>query len=203
MEFKISFCIVSMNRLHHLKKTLMSNIQDNEDYKNLEFVVLNYNSKDKMDEWIKENVSKYIESGKLTYYHTFDPTEFNHSHAKNMAFKLAKGDILCSINADHFSGKNFANYVNRQFNLHKEIVLTTIDYDKKKKNYFPPQDILGKVCVKKRDFINVNGFDESMTNYGFEDYDFINRLELNKVKRKLITNLAYMNFISHSHNEKA
>jgi len=47
-HFKISFCIVCMNRLHQLSQTLLQNIRDNEDYSELEFIVLDYNSNDGM-----------------------------------------------------------------------------------------------------------------------------------------------------------
>ena len=50
---KISFCTVCMNRLQYLMQTLPVNIAGNIDYPNLEFVVLNYNSKDDMENWIR------------------------------------------------------------------------------------------------------------------------------------------------------
>src|SRR5690349_9158200 len=102
-NFAISFCIVCMNRLHQLEETLLQNIKDNEGYDNLEFVVLNYNSQDGMDEWVREHLSDYISIGKVNYYKTSEPTIFSHSHSKNLMFKLAKGDIVCNVNADNYT----------------------------------------------------------------------------------------------------
>ena len=201
-KYKISFCIVCMNRLHQLKETLLQNITDNVDYDELEFVVLDYNSEDGMEEWIKTNLSGYIESGKVVHYRTDEPQLFSHSHSKNMAFKLAIGDIVCNINADHYTGPGFATYINAVFSKKENIVLTPIDYYKTKKDYHPPRDVLGRVCVRKSDFLRIKGFDERMIKYGFEDCDFINRLEMLNVERVLIEDFSYLRFISHSEDER-
>lgn len=194
--------MVCMNRLHQLKETLLQNIQDNADYDELEFIVLDYNSQDGMEQWAKESLGEYITSGKLIYYRTPDPTTFSHSHSKNMAFKLAGGDIVCSINADHYTGKGFAAYVNKAFNTDENIVLTTIDFHGTQKNYFPAKDVFGRVCVKKSDFLKVKGFDERMDQYGNEDFDFINRLEFAGLKRAFIEDFSFLNFIPHSQDER-
>lgn len=201
-HFKISFCIVCMNRLHQLSETLIQNIKDNEDYPELEFIVLDYNSQDGMAEWIKQNVSEFINNERLLYYRTNEPLSFNHSHSKNLAFNLANGNIVCNINADHYTGKGFAHYINEMFNENDNSVLTTIDYYKTKKDYHPPKDVFGRVCVKKNDFLKIKGFDERMNRYGFEDWDFINRLELISVHRVLIDDFKYLNFISHTEEER-
>jgi hypothetical protein len=199
-KFKISICIISMNRLHHVKKTLIPNILNNISYANLEFVLLDYNSSDGLEGWVKANLQHYIDTGVLTYYRTEDPQIFSHSHSKNVAFKLATGDILCNINADHFTGKNFAEYVNYKFQRNIDIFLTPIN-SAKRKNYNPPRDVLGKVCVKKNDFFNIKGFSEEMIHYGFEDHDFTNRLEMSHLKRAPIKK-CFLRFISHEEKER-
>jgi len=180
----------------------MKNIKDNEDYEELEFIVLDYNSEDGMEDWIKENLIDYIVDGRLIYYKTVEPSSWNPSHSKNLAFKLATGDILCSIWADYYTGVGFARFVNDQFKQDHNIVLTPIDFYKTKKNYSPPGDVLGKVCVKRGDFLRINGFDERMDKHGFEDYDFVNRLEMTGVKRVLIENPAYLQYIKHKDDER-
>jgi hypothetical protein len=192
-----------MNRLQQLKKTLLQNILDNKYYKKLEFVVLDYNSCDGMEEWAKTSLKKYILSGRLIYYKTTDPVTFNHSHAKNILFKLATGAIVCNINADHFVGENFADYVNSMFNLEKNIFLTTIDFHKSEKQFHPAKDVFGKICVRKKDFLQIRGFDERMTKYGFEDYDFANRLEIGcRLSRTFIKDPLFLKFISHTDEER-
>lgn len=202
-NFKISFCVVCMNRLHHLITTLQQNIDDNKDYPNLEFIVLDYNSQDGMEKWMQVNMMHYIQSGLIKYYRTPDPEFFMHSHSKNMAFRLATGDIVCNINADHFIGKGFADYVNELFNREPQIVITCDDYFKTRPDYkAPATDVMGKVCVKRADFNQVTGFDEKIVNYGFEDTDFINRLELSGLKRSFIERPSFFKFISHDNEER-
>lgn len=197
-SFRISFCVVCMNRLPHLKETFLQNLIDNRNYKQLEFILLDYNSGDGLEHWAKENLQSYISNERVVYYKTTQPKCFSHSHAKNLAFKLAKGDIVCNINADHYTGSEFAFYVNEKFVKDKNIVLTPIDFYKTSKNYHPPRDVLGKVCVRKEDFLKVKGFEEQMAGYGFEDYDFINRLEMAGVRRVLIEDFDFLKYIEHS-----
>lgn len=201
-KWKISFCIVCANRLHHLKETLLKNITDNEDYEDLEFILLDYNSKDAMGGWVKEELQPYLSTGKLTYYRTLEPEIFDHSHSKNVAFKLAKGEIVCNINADHYMGKGFAHFVNRKFNENNNIVLTPIGFHEEETDFYPAQDVNGKVCVRKSDFEMVKGFDERMKQYGFEDHDFVYRLQLSGVKKAFIDDRSFLEFISHEEKER-
>ena len=101
MDYKISFCTVCMNRLYHLKQTLPRSIKDNMDYPNVEFVLLDYNSEDGLENWVNTEMSDYIDSGVLVYYKTEEPEHFHRSHSRNVMFKLASGDILINLDADH------------------------------------------------------------------------------------------------------
>lgn len=188
--------------MYQLKETLLKNIIDNIEYDDLEFILLDYNSQDNMQEWVKHNFDEFIATGKLVYYRTEQPLEFNHSHSKNLAFKLASGEIVCNIHADHFTGKGFAAFTNAEFQRTEDVFLTTIDYHNKQSNYSPANDVLGKICVKKSDFLRVGGFDERMQKYAFEDYDFANRLEMLSLKRVLIQDQTFLNYISHSEDER-
>ena len=202
-DYKITFCITCMNRLHQLKETLLKNIQDNIEYQKLEFVVLDYNSQDEIENWARSYLQEYIDNGKLNYYKTKEPKYFNHSHAKNLAFKLANGEILCNLNADHFTGKGYADYVNKAFHKDPNIVITPVPhnfYKTSKRDL--PGDLWGKVCVKRDDFSKVKGFDERMIKFGNDDIDFINRLEMINVKRKMIANPIFCKFIGHSQEER-
>lgn len=201
-HYKISLCTVNMNRLHHLEQTFARNLSENAAFSNIEFVLLDYNSKDAMADWVKDNFQSYIESGILCYYKTSEPPMFNYSHSRNLLFRLATGDIVCNIDADNFCGRGFAAYVERQFLQQSELVLTTIDEPRTRNNYFPPKDVIGRICVKKKDFQEVRGFDERIVEYGCEDYDFINRLEMKGLKRVLIEDMSYLTCVFHSNSER-
>ena len=80
-NYKISFCTTCMDRLHNLKETLPKNIKDNEEDDDLEFVILDYNSSDGLEEWVKNNMMEYIDSGRLVFYRTEEPKYFDMSHS--------------------------------------------------------------------------------------------------------------------------
>ena len=199
---KLSFCTVSMNRCHHLKKTLVQNIVDNISYPKIEFVVLDYNSTDGLNQWIAGELHEYIDSGVLVYFRTFDPKSFHRSHSRNLSFKLASGDILCNIDADNYTGPNFASYINDEFNGNRNIFLTPIDFHKIEHNHFPLPDTLGRVCFTKEAFHSVRGYTETMSTHGFQDYDFANRLELFGCKRVIIKNTRFLQAESHDDLER-
>lgn len=202
-NYRISFCIACMNRLHHLKASIFQNIEDNSAYKNLEFVLLDYNSGDGMGEWVKENLSQQIKEGLVVYYRIDTPEYFNHSHAKNVALKLGSGEIVCSVNADHYLGKGFASYVDKIFRKNKKTVITPIPSDYYNINAGPhPLGSWGKVCLLKSEFLNVYGFDEQMYKYGNDDIDLVNRLSTNGLKIYRYRNTTFSKTISHENEER-
>jgi hypothetical protein len=187
-----------MNRLYHLKETLLRNIEDNRDYANLEHVVLDYNSRDDMEAWAKAHLGEYIQSGRVKYYRTTEPESFNMAHSKNMVARLAEGEIICLTDADNFTGRNYAAYVDATFQERKDVFMTAIGARKTTN----PTDVLGRVCCRKADLLAVKGFDESMRSYGFDDHDFANRLALLGRQRIVITDKRYLCAIPHSLGER-
>jgi hypothetical protein len=188
-----------MNRLNHLKHTLSQNILDNSSYKDLEFILLDYNSTDGLGSYVKRELAGYIKEKRLIYYYTPEPAFFNRSHSRNVVFKLASGDILVNIDADNFTGKDFANYVNYEFQKNNNIFLSTLHT----RQLINKTDVLGRICVKKNDFMDIKGYDEKMMNYGFEDNDIMNRLELKGlINKPIINNPNYFQVISHSIKER-
>lgn len=197
-NYTISFCTVVKNRLDHIRRTLPRNIEDNSDFQNAQFVILDYNSKDGLSHWVKSELSTFIKSGKLVYYYTPEPEFFNRSHSRNMVMKLSEGDIICNVDADNFIGKGFAEFISNEFANKKNIFLSA--YNEEIKNM--PRDVIGRICFKKEDFYLIEGFDERMSGYGFEDHDFINRLKLAGLENKIITDYNFLKAISHSNQER-
>lgn len=191
---KISFCTVCMNRLSFLKETLPKNIEDNLKYGNLEFIVLNYNSADEIDEWINTEMLKYIEQGILKYIKTTEPKYFLRSHSKNVVSKQASGDIICNVDADNFIGKGFAEFINDSFCNDKNIYLFVDENTER--------DCCGRICLTKDDFTTLRGYDEDLEGYGFEDFDLRNRLKLLGRKFVRIPKENFLNAISHSDVER-
>ena len=193
-KYKISFCTVCMNRLDFLKQTLPKNIEDNLAYGNIEFVVLNYNSKDEIDQWMNTEMSHYIELGILKYIKTIEPEYFLMSHSKNVVSKQASGDVICNVDADNFIGKGFAEFINDSFIKDQNIYLSVEENTQR--------DCCGRICLKRDDFALLRGYDESMKGYGYEDFDLRNRLELLGRKVVLFPKEKFLNALTHSDVER-
>jgi len=173
--YKISFCVTCMNRLYNLKETLPVNLKNEAGYPFLEFVVLDYNSQDGLGEWVKNNMMEHIESGRVSYYRTDEPKYFSMSHSRNIAFKVATGDIVLNLDADNYTAKNWAEpqleshsyYLNRMAN---EAEGRKIIFAKGKRSMH------GRVGFYKDEFINdLGGYDENLLGYGHDDHDLVHR----------------------------
>ena len=79
---KVAFCITCRGRVQHLRRTLPQNMRDNPG-PNVIFVLLDYNSDDGLNEFIKSELSNEINNGKLIYYRNNDAPRFKMAHAKN------------------------------------------------------------------------------------------------------------------------
>ena len=190
---KIAFCTTCMNRLNHLEKTLEKNIQDNYLPENVEFVLLDYNSKDGLDQWIQYTMQQYIEAGILVYYKTLEPTHYLRSHSRNMAFRLAEAGILCNLDADNFLGKGFAAFMLQEFSKYNDIFYT---------NNNSCNDTFGRICMRKKDFMAIRGYNEALTGYGYEDMDVTNRLKNRGLNQMRFNNPEFYRFVLHSDTDR-
>ena len=164
-NYKISICTNCMNRIEDVKRTLPKNIADNSDYPNVEFVLLNYNSRDGLDEWVRDNMLDYIRGGVLKYYKTTDPEYYSMTHSRNISFSLASGDIVNNVDADHFTNKGFATCINLLANQkHRK----TVFVKSRQKNR-------GRLGFFKKDFMWLGGYNEEIEGYGFDDEDLLAR----------------------------
>jgi hypothetical protein len=181
-----------MNRLHHVKATLPFNLDCCKTLPDSEFVILDYNSTDGLFDWI--NVNQQHFGGKVKYYRTTEPQFYKRSHSRNMAMKLASGDIVCNLDADNFVGIGFATYIQEQFLTKKNIYLSPSEELQ--------SDIFGKLCFTKSDFLAIGGYDEKIELYGFEDFDLKNRLELLGLEKVTFNNPDFAQAIVHSELER-
>ena len=186
---KIAFCTTCMNRLQHLQQTLEKNIRDNYLPEEVEFVLLDYNSKDGLDQWIRQNMQSYMDRGILSYYKTFEPAHYLRSHSRNMAFRLANADILCNLDADNFLGEGFATFMIEEFSKYDNIFYT---------NNFLCNDTFGRMSVRNTDFMSIRGYNESLIGYGYEDMDVFNRLNNIGLQQMRFNNPEFGRYVLHS-----
>lgn len=172
-DFTISLCTTCMGRLHDLVQTMPKNMADNADYPRVEFVLLDYNSQDDLGKWVKENMMAHVESGKLVYARTTEPKWFHMAHSRNVAFKMASGEIVCNVDADNWTGPGFATALNRLANERPERAVFVKGW----------QLIRGRVGVYRQEWIDLlGGYDENLLHYGHDDRDLLDRALLQQFR---------------------
>ncbi|MBT1705728.1 glycosyltransferase family A protein, partial [Chryseosolibacter indicus] len=188
---KVSFCTTCMNRFFHLRKTFIKNIEDNIDYPNVEFVLLNYNSKDELHQWAQKTLPKYIERGIVNYYYTDRPDFFHASIAKNLAHKVAQGDIVCNLDGDNFTGKDFAYYLNYKMHVMGDNTILHV----RKSPYWGTE---GRIVLTRKNFIELGGYDESFEPIGHEDHDLLHRAKAYGLKYENVLIENFLHYLSNT-----
>jgi hypothetical protein len=167
-EYKISLCTTCMDRLADLAQTLPYNISVCSDYGNVEFVILDYNSKGpEVRLWMENRWKEEIERGLITFYRTDEPKFYSMSHSRNLAFKLAAGDIVANVDADYFLERSFAKRLAQAANQAKT-----------DKAFFVKsvRSTHGRIAFVKDSFVQIlGGYDETFLGYGHDDKDIIYR----------------------------
>lgn len=167
--FRISFCITCMNRLPHLKKTLRKNIRHNFDYPNLEFILLDYNSNDGLQKWVFKNFKRELANNTLVYYRTTEPQYIHLAYAKNISHLLASGDIVCNLDADNYTGRDFAFFINSTMQAAPDVIGVY------QKNYRNGRKFVkgcgGRIFLTKENFSKLGGYDDNFIGWGHEDND--------------------------------
>ena len=209
---KISFCTTCKGRTHHLKETLPKNIRDSlasgKQGVEVEFIVLDYDSDDGLEEWITRDpdMRRYMDDGILLYAKHDNAPYFKHAHAKNMAHILATGDIVCNVDADNFTGQGFAVWLAEQFSKRGDIIVQPslrhiLDYQSSQKKV---PGFGGRLALTKDRFLNLGGYreDKSLTGGFGEDLDLAFRAEKCGNRLVPIKERGYLNFIQHSDEDR-
>ena len=165
---KISFCTTCKNRLWQLSQTIPSNLAAVEADGHSEMVLVNYNSQDGLDSWIRQFQSA-IEAGTLQYVHERSDPHFHMSKAKNLAHFAATGDYVVNLDADNFIGDTIKTW--RRFWQDNP---DTIIHGFCGKG---SDGTGGRVGMAKHHFLALGGYDEDMLPMGYDDWDLIHRAE--------------------------
>ena len=195
----ISFTTCCKGRLHQLEQTMPQNLEWNRSYPNLEFVLLDYNSQDGLEEWVKQHMQQHIASGRLKYFKFPTPEYYSFSHAKNLAMRLAEGEIICNLDADNFTADRFAFYLAEQ--LEHVDFLVGCSTDNGTFDSDGDQGVTGRFAIRKSLFNHMGGYDERMDSWGFEDHDLFHRLQLLNCSSKTIDS-KYLKCITHGDEER-
>lgn len=186
-----------MGRLHHLSLTLPMNIINTGSYPDREFIILNYGSKDGMDEWARNNLIPWIDKGIVKYYKTESPEYFNAAHAKNIAHRQATGDILCNVDADNFLLEGFAELL-INYHTKSKCVVASPSVDA-----FGTPGSCGKISVIKEHFYSVNGYDENWSiGWGWDDVNFRYRVRMQNNLQYHEVHPKWCRAIGHTNEER-
>jgi len=153
-----------MNRHDHLKEVVKStNNIDNL----LEHILIDFSSDERID-------NKLIEiNPKLKIITVKNESNWWCARAYNIAFWLAKGDFILKLDADTVLNTEEVNKIN--LNLVDGVV-------------FKQQGGMGNFIIRKKLIQGVNGFNEYIFHWGYEDLDLIERISSSKPKSIIIEN---------------
>lgn len=194
---KISFLTSVMNRTHHLKETYLKNIHKCISFKNnceLEFVLLNYNSKDNLDEFVESNNFSQYQEIDFKYIKNESAKYFDMSRTKNILGKNSSGNVLCWLDADNYINENFVKFIYDHFVKNKNTIMN-VEYNEKTKG------MCGRVVISKTNFLQIGGYDEQMKGWGYEELDFVNRAIKNGL-HKINIPLHYLGKLEHTQEER-
>jgi hypothetical protein len=163
---KISLCIACMGRAHHVKETLPKNLEDNADWPDTEFVMVDYNSKDDLEVWMMDFLRTSPMAKKVAYYRERTVRYYEGSHSKNLAHLLATGDVVMNLDADNFTGVGYAEGLSKLFEPGRRIVAV---------NGSKNPNMGGRVGLRKDDFLRLRGYDEKLHGQGWHDVDLHHR----------------------------
>lgn len=139
------------------------------------FTLVNYNSPDNLDDFIRKQHMPDIESGRLSIYRFTEPGPFRMAHAKNLAHRLSMrdgSDILVNIDADNFAGPDFDQYVAERLAVYEGEAFLWANMKKGEMR----RGISGRIAVTAHAFLEAGGYDEVFASWGPDDKDFNKRL---------------------------
>ncbi|MGW7518216.1 hypothetical protein ACWGJ2_21770 [Streptomyces sp. NPDC054796] len=168
------------NRLWQLRRTLPENLERAEADGNAEVVLVNYDSRDGMDEWVR-TFRPHIERGLLRYLHLRDAPHFHMSKAKNLAHFGATGEFLVNVDADNFIGDTVpawrAQWARAYDTLIHGFVAETDKGRTGERDGLPAEGngTSGRIGLPRRHFMALGGYDEEMLPMSQQDVDLIDR----------------------------
>jgi hypothetical protein len=190
-KMRVGFCITCKGRAQHLEETLPDNLRNNA---RARFILVNYNSPDHLDEFIRREHTDDIEDGRLSVYRFTEPGPFRMAHAKNLTHRLAMMEgmnTLVNIDADNFAGYNFDQYVADQLVGGEAFLWAHMRKGEMRRG------ISGRIAVTAHAYLAAGGYDEVFSTWSPDDKDFNLRLRRLGFKPKEI-DVRYLNAISHN-----
>lgn len=153
-----------MGRLYTLRVVLPYSLMVAKDMADVRFVLLSYNSRDGLGEWVRKNLHHELEERRLTYYETTEPSLFLMAHAKNIAAQLCDDGVICNLDADNWITTPYLKRLMEVFTNRRRIIIRSRG------------GACGRIALLKKHFLALGGYNEEMNlGWGYEDRDFLGR----------------------------
>lgn len=165
---KVSVIIPCKGRLDHLKESLPLVLKQT--YRDIEVIVVDYNCPDYTGGWVTENHPMVKVA--MAYV---GPAEWSLSAARNLGFKHCTGDMILFLDADalledtHFIQNHVDHCVDGSFICG-----------------WGHHDATGCMMIRRTAFEAVNGYNEALKAWGYEDIDIYARLETTLAQEKRV-----------------
>ena len=192
----LTFCITCMNRIHQIKQTLRKNLDDNKNSGyNINFVLVDFGSKDGLKEYIINNFEIDLKSEYLKFYYTDELKYWNSPIAKNTSHLLGNGKYLVNLDCDNFTGINGADFlIDHYKNKGDNIIIH------QSSNIFG-SGTMGRISMTKENFLKIGGYNQSLFPMSHQDGDIVNRAILNRLKYYNLKNKEFNKAITNDKKE--
>ena len=176
----VSIIIPCYNDVLYIEQAVNSAL--NQTYKNKEVIVV--------DDGSNVETKSVLETLKPRLTELIIQENKGQSTARNVGIKNAKGDFIIVLDSDDFFEPTFCEkaikYIQNDDTIKIVSCYTNLLYDYKPIELYKPRGgsidkfmftsgVLGSSLIRKKDWKQANGYDESMRN-GFEDWEFYIRL---------------------------
>lgn len=143
-----------------------SNFEAIREDESVEWLILNYNSHDDLDEYIRPFLRS--KPCNIRYVKEISRRRWHMSLAKNISHKLASGDILMNLDCDNRIG-DALKQIREGFTANVGALhLWSGHYG---------DGTCGRVAIRRELFFNVGGYDESFRPMAYQDEDLLERLK--------------------------
>ena len=169
-NFKISLCTSCHNRTYQFVEVFEKNIEIVKKHHDVEWILLNYNSQDNLDYFVRGILPNTTEQ--FVYVIDNIPKTWHAGVANNISHQCASksSTVVMNLDADNFIGDAIDDIKNNMISGSIDLLHTWSG------NYH--DGTYGRIAINKNRFYEICGYDESFYPMGYQDADFITRARL-------------------------
>jgi len=175
---RISFCTTCANRLHQFERTFAANLDVVATQPETEWVILNFGSRDGLDEFITARLSQL--PSRVIYARALSNPPWHLSVAKNTAHRVASGDVLFNLDCDNFIN-NACAVIRHHFADGVQVLhLWSGTFG---------DGTCGRVAIARDSFYALGGYDEAFDPMAYQDRDLLHRAAAKRFKVRHVRTL--------------